>query len=354
LISPSVAVVIPFHNGSAWIERAVLSATNQSHPPKEILVIDDGSASAESERLMALELKYPFKVYTQENFGQSAARNLGVSMASSDYICLLDQDDYFLPDHIKMLLEVADFSDNMFAFSYGDLKRVSESGEILLEGCVNVNTNHPHTDLQTMLRHNMYVLPSATLIKRSAFLAVGGFDETLQGYEDDDLFLRFFLAGHTNRFTPKPVSAWTVNLSSTSFSETMSRSGFLYFKKLLGIFPSDSVANMGVFGRFLFPRFANKIAGDVAASALSEKEYFSERVDRLKYIRDLTSSSREVDLWHRIIYLVLTFPLVSMGPRAIRFILICVLKMEPVLRVFRVPLLEKFLDRHSLTKITVT
>jgi glycosyltransferase involved in cell wall biosynthesis len=354
LISPSVAVVIPFHNGSAWVERAILSATSQSHPPKEIVVIDDGSASAELEKLMELKPKYPIKVYTQENAGQSAARNLGISLVSSEYICLLDQDDYFLPDHIITLLEVADLSDRMFGYSYGDLKRVSESGEVLSDSCVNVNTNHPHTDWQTMFRNNMYVLPSATLIKRSAILAVGGFDETLQGYEDDDLFLRFFLAGYTSRFTTSPVSAWTVNLSSTSFSETMSRSGFLYFKKLLRVFPSGSVGGEKVFGRFLFPRFANKIAGDVAAAALSENEYFSERVDRLKYIRGLTSSSGEVDFWNRILYLVLTFPLVSLGPRAIRFTLICVLKMEPVLRVFRVPLLEKFLDRHSLTKIIVT
>jgi GT2 family glycosyltransferase len=342
--------VIPFHNGSDWIERALLSAINQTHAPKEILVVDDGSAPIESEKLIRLKGKYAFQIHNQENLGQSAARNLGISLASADFICLLDQDDYFLPDHIETLLEVADFNDEKFAFSYGDLKRVSESGEVLSNTCVNVNSNHPYTDWQTMLRHNMYILPSATLIKRSTFLAVGGFDETLQGYEDDDLFLRLFLAGYTNRFTPKAVSAWTVNLSSTSFSETMCRSGFLYFKKLLGLFPDSPEHRKGIFGEFLFPRFANKIAGDVVASALSEYDHFSERVERLKFIRQLTAKSDEVRFTNRMTYIFLTYPLISLGQDTLRLILIALLKLEPLLRIFGMPLFDKFLDRHSLSK----
>jgi GT2 family glycosyltransferase len=345
-----VAVVIPFHNGSDWIERALLSAINQTHAPKEILVVDDGSTPHESQKLIGLKSKYAFHIHNQKNLGQSAARNLGVSLASADFICLLDQDDYFLPDHIETLLEVADFSDKKFAFSYGDLKRVSESGEVISNTCVNVNSNHPYTDWQTMLRHNMYILPSATLIKRSTFLAVGGFDETLQGYEDDDLFLRIFLAGYTNRFTPKAVSAWTVNLSSTSFSETMCRSGFLYFKKLLGLFPDSPEHRKGIFGEFLFPRFANKIAGDVVASALSEYDHFSERVERLKFIRQLTAKSDEVRFTNRMTYIFLTYPLISLGPDTLRLILIALLKLEPLLRIFGMPLFDKFLDRHSLSK----
>ena len=344
----SVDVVIPFHNGSAWIERALKSATNQSPKPKKVLVVDDGSAVEETSFLHSLESTYNFEILTQRNAGQSRARNFGVQSSDSDYICFLDQDDYFLPNHISVLLEIVDFSDDKFAFSYGDLARVSDSGEVLSESCVNVNSEHPHTDVRVMVRHNMYILPSATLIKRAAFLQVGGFDENLQGYEDDDLFLRFFLAGYSSIFTSKPVSAWTVNLSSTSFTESMSRSRFLYFNKLLELFPTPKYP--GFFGDLLMPRFAYKIAEDVIESALSGNQYLEERVGRLRFLRKLIGSSAEVGLTKRIQYMAATGPLVYLKPKYLRALLRLILALGPALSVLRLQLLDEFLERHSYSK----
>jgi glycosyltransferase involved in cell wall biosynthesis len=84
LTSPTVAVVIPFHNGSDWIERALKSAANQTRPPKEVIVVDDGSIELESAKLAGLRAKYSFEIFSQVNAGQSAARNLGACRADSD------------------------------------------------------------------------------------------------------------------------------------------------------------------------------------------------------------------------------------------------------------------------------
>jgi hypothetical protein len=83
----------------------------------------------------------------------------------------------------------------------------------------------------------MLILPSATLISRNAFDSVGGFDETLKGYEDDDLFLRIFLAGYKNIYIDAPLSQWRENFGSTSFSPNMRQSRLNYFHKLLEQFP---------------------------------------------------------------------------------------------------------------------
>jgi glycosyltransferase involved in cell wall biosynthesis len=45
--NPAVSVVIAFHNGSLWIERALESAFSQTYKPSEILVVNDGSEKAE-------------------------------------------------------------------------------------------------------------------------------------------------------------------------------------------------------------------------------------------------------------------------------------------------------------------
>ena len=352
--SPSVAVVIPFFNGSRWIERAIQSVVNQAYPPQEIVIVDDGSIPTDAQFLVELQSRYPFEVVTIPNSGQSAARNIGIAKASCDFICLLDQDDYFLPGHILKLVELVDFSDDRFAFSYGDLFRISESGEILANTCVNVNSQHPLTELQEMLRHSMHILPSATLIKKSAILSIGGFDENLQGYEDDDLFLRFFLAGYTNRFTAEPVSAWTVNLTSTSFTEDMARSRFLYFKKLLGMFPPDSKASGEIFGQLLFSRFAFKIAEDVIQSSLSRDEFLSGRIERLEYVRETVLRSQGIRFATRVAFLVATVPLVSWRPKYLRSLLVVILGMRPAIRFMRIDLLNQFLARHSSSKKVIS
>ena len=322
----SVSVVIPFHNGSRWIGRALESVQNQTIPPKEVIVVNDGSREDELDFLVGLQQSFNFQILNKENSGQSAARNFGVSKATSEFICLLDQDDYYLPKHNQILLENADFDDPTFGFSYGDLWRSNEAGQILSHSSVNVKMKHPHKNLKTLVGKNMYIVPSATLISRSAFLAVGGFDPELRGYEDDDLFLRFFLAGYSNRFTPDAVTVWTINTSSTSFTESMARSRFIYFKKLLKTFPEGSVVGTHVFGDLMYKRFAYQFAGDVIESAFRGGENYEERVARLEEYRSLVRSSKEVTARAKRRYLFVTFPIVKFSKKSLRLFLLFILR----------------------------
>jgi len=346
----AVSVVIAYHNGSKWIERSLESALNQTFPASEVIVVDDGSDESESEFLQTLSENLNFKVLKQANGGQSAARNNGVAHSSSPLICLLDQDDYFLPRHIEILLENFDLKDPRFGFSYGDLWRSNESGEIVSHSCVNVDVQHPLLDIKVMLRNNMNILPSATLINREAFLGVGGFDPELRGYEDDDLFLRFFLAGYKNRFTPEAVTVWTINKSSTSFSESMSRSRFIYFNKLTKTFPAGSLHGTKVFGDLLAPRFGLHLADDVIASAFRQDKHFQARLERLKLFRGQLKSSNEVASGFRRKFLLTSFPLVVLDSKALRLFLLLVLRSGMLLGTFGVPLLSKFVRKYSSNK----
>jgi glycosyltransferase involved in cell wall biosynthesis len=326
LASTSVSVVIAFYNGSRWIERALESVQNQTMPPNEVIVVNDGSSEDELEFLVVLQQRFNFQILNQENSGQSAARNLGVSKATSDYICLLDQDDYYLPKHNQILLENADFEDPKFGFSYGDLWRSNEAGQILSHSSINERTQHPHKNLRSMVGENMFIVPSATLINRVVFLAVGGFDPELRGYEDDDIFLRIFMAGYSNRFAQEAVTVWTINTSSTSFTESFARSRFIYFRKLLRTFPEGSVVGTHVFGDLLYNRFAYQFAGDVIESAFSGGENYEERVARLKEYRSLVRSSNELTQRAKRRYLFITFPLVKFSKKNLRIFLLMILR----------------------------
>ncbi len=348
--SASVSVVIAFHNGSQWIERALESAFSQTHEPSEVLVVDDGSDQTESAFLSSLLSKYTFEIIRQPNSGQSSARNNGVENAKSSLICLLDQDDYFLPKHIEILLENFDLQDPSFGFSYGDLWRSNESGEILSHTCVNVDAKHPLKDIKVMLRNNMNILPSATLISKDAFLKVGGFDPELRGYEDDDLFLRFFLAGFRNKFTSQAVTVWTINRSSTSFSESMSRSRFIYFNKLMKLFPVGSLLGTKVFGELLAPRFGFHLADDVIASAFRRDSNFETRLERLRFFRGLMKASDEVPVSVKRKFLWSSAPLVLLNSSALRLFLLVILRLGKALGTFGIPLLARFVRKYSSDK----
>jgi hypothetical protein len=148
----------------------------------------------------------------------------------------------------------------------------------------------------------------------------------LRGYEDDDLFLRFFSAGYSNRFTPEAVTVWTINTSSTSFTESMARSRFIYFKKLLKTFPEGSVVGTHVFGDLMFKRFAYQFAGDVIESAFTGGENHGERVARLEEYRSLVSSSNEVSSRVKRRYLFVTFPIVKFSRKSLRLFLLVILR----------------------------
>lgn len=95
---PTVSTIIPVYNGERYLAAALDSVLNQSAPPTEIVVVDDGSSDGSA----AIAHRYaPFvHCYQQPHAGPGAARNQGASMAQGDYLAFLDADDLWLPDKL--------------------------------------------------------------------------------------------------------------------------------------------------------------------------------------------------------------------------------------------------------------
>ena len=267
----SIVVVIPYYNGSAYIERAIKSVLAQTVSASEFVIVNDGSLEAETEFLHDLAKTYQFRIIDKENGGQGSARNAGVWATKAEYICFLDQDDYYLEHHNEILLSGISNARHKFGWIYGDLYEANSAGRLITTAIVKYHGQHPKTSLFDLIRNDMHILPSASMISRSAFEAVGGFDEQFTGYEDDDLFMRLFRAGYTNIFIPTAVTAWCMHTSSTSYSIRMCRSRMRFFKKMLAEFP-DKVGK----GRFylrdmLIPRFHLSFVGDALQSVIADR-----------------------------------------------------------------------------------
>jgi glycosyltransferase involved in cell wall biosynthesis len=257
-----IVVVIPFYNGSAFLERSVSSVLSQSLPADEVIVVNDGSSAPEAEWVRRFCQKRGIRLLDQANGGQAAARNAGVAATRSRYICFLDQDDFFLETHNAVLRAAVPEDDSSFGWAYADLHQADVAGQRYKTSTVKDRAHHPKTHLVRMLVEDMHIQPSASIIDRRAFEAVGGFDAQFRGYEDDDLFTRLFRAGFSNVFVDQPVTVWCVNDGSTSFSIHMARSRLRYCLKLTYALPDVRDLNYMFMRDCIIPRFAKQILRD--------------------------------------------------------------------------------------------
>jgi glycosyltransferase involved in cell wall biosynthesis len=236
-----IAAIMPLYNGARYVQEALESVLAQTRPADEIIVVDDGSTDEGPEIVRAMARSVAIHLYQKQNGGQSSARNYGVRLATSDLIAFLDQDDMWYPDHLAELAKpFLEPRRRKLGWAYGNLDEVDQSGRMVLHSCLQaLPFHHPKTDVFKCLKNDMFVLPSSSLIAKSAFEAVGGFDENLAGYEDDDLFLRLFQSGLDNVFIDLPLTKWRIHEDGCSYSRRMAVSRRAYINKLLAQFPDD-------------------------------------------------------------------------------------------------------------------
>lgn len=195
-MTESVAVIIPTYNRDTVLARALDSVAAQTVAADEVIVIDDGSTDA-TKSLMA---GYPDVTYIrQPNRGVSAARNIGIETAASEWVAFLDSDDEWLPEKLHKQL----------AASKQELDcPLVHSDEIWIRNGVRVNQMDKHAKAGGMIFERCLPLcaisPSAALVKRSLLLELGGFNEALPACEDYDLWLRL-CAQHPVQYVDEPL-----------------------------------------------------------------------------------------------------------------------------------------------------
>ncbi len=103
----TLSVVIPAYNHENFLYDSVMSVINQSVPPAEIIIVNDGSTDNTTSICRELSTKYPIiRLIEQENMGAHNALNRGIEKAQSKYIAVLNSDDTFLPNKLESCLDL--------------------------------------------------------------------------------------------------------------------------------------------------------------------------------------------------------------------------------------------------------
>jgi glycosyltransferase involved in cell wall biosynthesis len=255
--SPGISVIMPVYNGISYIEASIKSAAMQTLAPLEIIVIDDGSKDGSADFAESLPTPFLKHVVRVTNGGQSRARNIAAAMAKGELLAFLDHDDIWHRDHLRRLSEPF-ANDPDLGWSYCDIDEMDHDAKVVhrcLLRTLNPDVEHPKSSLYNLLADDMFIFPSAAVVRAKAFMEAGGFDERLAGYEDDDLFLRLFRAGWGNVFIPDSLVRYRRHLSSSAFSERMWKSREIYAAKLIEAFPDDRDLSRYWVRDLIAPRF---------------------------------------------------------------------------------------------------
>lgn len=108
MLQPKVSVIVPVYNTGNYLIESLNSIKNQTLQEIEVICINDGSTDNSLRVLEQYSTEDArFRVVSQENQGQSAARNRGIQMAAGEYILFVDSDDLLDHDAVEYLYQEA-------------------------------------------------------------------------------------------------------------------------------------------------------------------------------------------------------------------------------------------------------
>jgi SAM-dependent methyltransferase len=200
---PLVSILMPcFETPVDLARQTVQSVLSQSYAEWELLIVDDGSTSRELHKYLDElgDLHDRIRVTRQQtNQGISHATNTALSMATGDFVAMLDHDDTLHPDALLEVVRVlnADPDTDAVYTDQAYIEADGEPGEALLK-----------PDWSPVFFCGVMYVGHLLVVRRTVALAVGGFDSHYDNVQDFEFMLR--IAEHSSRIAhvPKVLYGW--------------------------------------------------------------------------------------------------------------------------------------------------
>ena len=184
---PTVSVIVPAYNAAATLAETLASVTAQRYAAIEIIIVDDGS----TDRTLSIATRFAaadarIRIATVLNGGVAAARNIGVHMATGQFIAPLDADDLWHPCYLETLVALLLDAPADTVLAYAACRLIDGNGMVIGSGPAHILSGAaPYR----MMYCNVVGNGSGMIFARQAAIDLGGYDPRLraagrQGYED--------------------------------------------------------------------------------------------------------------------------------------------------------------------------
>nr|WP_315488782.1 glycosyltransferase [uncultured Rhodoferax sp.] len=228
--SPKVSVIIPAFNRERYIGAAIQSVLDQTYQDFELIVVDDGSTDGTNEIIRKFD-SIRLKLISQENRGRSNARNRALEIARGQYISFLDSDDLYLPDKLALQVAYMDAHPDSWMI-YTSALCIDENGAMLGDAYEATVSGWIYREIAFFVPVTI-TLPTV-MVRRDVFDRLGRFDETLDRFEDTDMWRRISKIYSINALAEQTclLRTHTDNMLSAQDPHQISRALDLYVRKI--------------------------------------------------------------------------------------------------------------------------
>jgi GT2 family glycosyltransferase len=196
-----VAVIVPNWNGRRWLGQCLRALSEQTSPPAELIIVDNGSSDGSLE--LVADVPGARIIELHRNTGFANAVNVGIEAAGSEAVALLNTDVMLEPEWIARTSTRLAADPGLAAVAckmlqMDDPRRIYDTGDFLRRDGACEQRGRFETDEGRFDAGEEIFAPcaGAALYRREAVRAAGGFDVRLFSYlEDVELGLRLRLAG---------------------------------------------------------------------------------------------------------------------------------------------------------------
>ncbi len=216
--NPCISVIVTLFNYSEYIYECLDSISNSefSDLPEqiEVLVVDDCSTDRSAsmvEEYMAKSSLPICLIKKSFNTGLADARNVGLKVARSPYVFILDADNWIHPNCLSILYHTINSS--IYAGVYSSIRRVNHQTREELAGLISSE----EWNVQKLVE--CPYIDAMAMLNREILLKVGGYSTELIeygwfGWEDYDLWLKLAQDKHSCKLVPKVLSSYRVHPTS--------------------------------------------------------------------------------------------------------------------------------------------
>ena len=206
---PQLSVIVPVHNVAAYLDECLTSLLGQSGPQLQVILVDDGSTDSSAKICERWSSRHPeVQFLQQENMGIGPARNLGLSVATGDFLAFCDADDVVpAGTYERMLASLKRSGSDMVS---GNVRRLV--GEDLVAH-PRYRDTFSHTRLQTHIRHDHGLILDRMAwnkVFRRIFWDATGLRFDLPFYEDATVTVRAHLSASAVDVLSDVVYHWRI------------------------------------------------------------------------------------------------------------------------------------------------